>query len=70
MIIYLSSSSMFLSLCFAKFKEQLRRVERKNRDEFRKLMEEHVADGTLTAKTYWRDYCMKVLNSNCCGDNI
>ncbi|CAB4266162.1 unnamed protein product [Prunus armeniaca] len=41
-------------------KEQLRRVERKNRDEFRKLMEEHVADGTLTAKTYWRDYCMKV----------
>ncbi|KAM1527173.1 hypothetical protein ACFXTI_016372 [Malus domestica] len=41
-------------------KEQLRRVERKNRDEFRKLMEEHVADGTLTAKTLWRDYCMKV----------
>ncbi|PQP93470.1 pre-mRNA-processing protein 40A isoform X1 [Prunus yedoensis var. nudiflora] len=41
-------------------KEQLRRVERKNRDEFRKLMEEHVADGILTAKTHWRDYCMKV----------
>ncbi|PPD70121.1 hypothetical protein GOBAR_DD32994 [Gossypium barbadense] len=41
-------------------KEQLRRAERKNRDAFRKLMEEHVADGTLTAKTYWRDYCLKV----------
>ncbi|RVX22390.1 Pre-mRNA-processing protein 40B [Vitis vinifera] len=43
-------------------KEQLRRAERKNRDEFRKLMEEHVAAGTLTAKTHWRDYCMKVAN--------
>ncbi|XP_010273523.1 PREDICTED: pre-mRNA-processing protein 40A [Nelumbo nucifera] len=41
-------------------KEQLRRAERKNRDEFRKLMEEHVTAGTLTAKTHWRDYCMKV----------
>ncbi|XWS24079.1 hypothetical protein CRYUN_Cryun28dG0070100 [Craigia yunnanensis] len=41
-------------------KEQLRRAERKNRDAFRKLMEEHVANGTLTAKTYWRDYCLKV----------
>ncbi|XP_068312816.1 pre-mRNA-processing protein 40A-like isoform X1 [Pyrus communis] len=41
-------------------KEQLRREERKNRDEFRKLLEEHVADGTLTAKTLWRDYCTKV----------
>ncbi|XP_022772928.1 pre-mRNA-processing protein 40A isoform X2 [Durio zibethinus] len=41
-------------------KEQLRRAERKNRDAFRKLMEEHVADGILTAKTYWRDYCLKV----------
>ncbi|XP_077253317.1 pre-mRNA-processing protein 40A isoform X2 [Tasmannia lanceolata] len=41
-------------------KEQLRRSERKNRDEFRKLMEGHVADGILTAKTHWRDYCMKV----------
>ncbi|OMO70844.1 hypothetical protein COLO4_28464 [Corchorus olitorius] len=41
-------------------KEQLRRAERKNRDAFCKLMEEHVADGTLTAKTYWRDYCLKV----------
>ncbi|XVF36456.1 hypothetical protein REPUB_Repub19eG0060200 [Reevesia pubescens] len=41
-------------------KEQLRRAERKNRDAFRKLMEELVADGTLNAKTYWRDYCLKV----------
>jgi len=41
-------------------KEQLRRKERKNRDEFRKLMEEHRASGTLTAKTHWRDYCGKV----------
>lgn len=41
-------------------KEQLRRAERKNRDAFRQLMEEHVADGILTAKTYWRDYCLKV----------
>ncbi|KAF3447471.1 hypothetical protein FNV43_RR12657 [Rhamnella rubrinervis] len=41
-------------------KEHLRRVERKNRDEFRKLMEEHVASGTLTARVHWRDYCLKV----------
>ncbi|XP_057973871.1 pre-mRNA-processing protein 40A isoform X2 [Malania oleifera] len=41
-------------------KEQLRRTERKNRDEFRRLMEEHVAAGTLTAKTHWREYCIKV----------
>lgn len=41
-------------------KEQLRRAERKNRDEFRKLMEEHVDAGTLTAKTSWREYCLKV----------
>ncbi|OVA01174.1 WW domain [Macleaya cordata] len=41
-------------------KEQLRRAERKNRDEFRKLMEGHVAAGILTAKIHWRDYCMKV----------
>ncbi|KAA8545747.1 hypothetical protein F0562_020802 [Nyssa sinensis] len=40
--------------------EELRKTERKNRDEFRKLMEVHVADGTLTAETHWRDYCMKV----------
>ncbi|XP_068649795.1 pre-mRNA-processing protein 40A-like [Aristolochia californica] len=41
-------------------KEQLRRAERRNRDEFRKLLEEHIAAGILTAKTHWRDYCMKV----------
>ncbi|KAI9118530.1 hypothetical protein K1719_010862 [Acacia pycnantha] len=41
-------------------KDQLRRSERKNRDAFRKLLEEHVASGTLTAKTHWREYCMKV----------
>ncbi|XP_073223341.1 pre-mRNA-processing protein 40A isoform X2 [Cicer arietinum] len=41
-------------------KERLRRGERKNRDAFRKLLEEHVADGVLTAKTQWRDYCLKV----------
>ncbi|XP_043719031.1 pre-mRNA-processing protein 40A-like isoform X1 [Telopea speciosissima] len=41
-------------------KEQQRRIERKNRDEFRKLLEGHVADGMLTAKTRWRDYFMKV----------
>lgn len=41
-------------------KEQLRRSERKNRDAFRKLMEEHIAAGTLNAKTLWHDYCMKV----------
>ncbi|EXC51391.1 Pre-mRNA-processing factor 40-A-like protein [Morus notabilis] len=41
-------------------KEQLRRVERKNRDEFRKLMEEHIDAAALTAKTPWRDYCLKV----------
>ncbi|KAL9660333.1 hypothetical protein QQ045_025146 [Rhodiola kirilowii] len=44
-------------------KEQLRRAECTNRDAFRKLMDEHVADGTLTAKTQWRDYCMKVKES-------
>jgi hypothetical protein len=26
-------------------------------------MEEDVAAGTLTAKTHWRDYCMKVINT-------
>ncbi|XP_007042685.2 PREDICTED: pre-mRNA-processing protein 40A [Theobroma cacao] len=44
-------------------KEELRKAERKNRDEFRKLMEGHVAAGTLTAKTHWRDYCMMVKES-------
>ncbi|KDP44546.1 hypothetical protein JCGZ_16379 [Jatropha curcas] len=41
-------------------KEEMRKTERKNRDEFRKLLEEHVADGTLTSKTHWRDYFLKV----------
>ncbi|XP_015576606.2 pre-mRNA-processing protein 40A isoform X3 [Ricinus communis] len=41
-------------------KEEQRKAERKNRDEFRKLLEEHVAAGTMTAKTHWRDYYLKV----------
>ncbi|KZV23368.1 pre-mRNA-processing protein 40A-like [Dorcoceras hygrometricum] len=40
--------------------EDMRKAERKNRDEFRKLMEEHVSNGILTANTHWRDYCTKV----------
>ncbi|KAM7520910.1 hypothetical protein LguiB_019872 [Lonicera macranthoides] len=44
-------------------KEQMKRAERRNRDEFRKMMEEHVGAGTLTAKTHWRDYCLKVKDS-------
>ncbi|PPR87701.1 hypothetical protein GOBAR_AA32990 [Gossypium barbadense] len=44
-------------------KEELRKTERKNRDEFRKLVEGHVAAATLTAKTHWRDYCMMVKDS-------
>ncbi|XP_047257347.1 pre-mRNA-processing protein 40A-like isoform X4 [Capsicum annuum] len=40
--------------------EELRKDERKNRDEFRKLMEEHVAAGILNAKTNWRDYCINI----------
>jgi pre-mRNA-processing factor 40 len=51
---------MFSFLFVFTYKEQLRRAERKNRDEFRKLMEGHVAAGILTAKTHWRDYCLKV----------
>ncbi|XP_058769597.1 pre-mRNA-processing protein 40A-like isoform X2 [Vicia villosa] len=41
-------------------KEELRKTERKNRDEFRKLMDEHIASGILTAKTHWRDYHFQV----------
>ncbi|KAK2458461.1 pre-mRNA-processing protein 40A [Trifolium repens] len=41
-------------------KEELRKAERKNRDEFRKLMDEHTASGILTAKTHWRDYHSQV----------
>ncbi|CAN4084814.1 unnamed protein product [Withania somnifera] len=44
-------------------KEQLRRADRKNRDAFRKMMEEHITAGTLTAKTSWRDYCQMVKES-------
>ncbi|CAI9266373.1 unnamed protein product [Lactuca saligna] len=44
-------------------KDHIKRVERKNRDEFRKMMEEDVNSGTLTAKTQWRDYCQKVKES-------
>lgn len=51
---------MFSFLFVSTYKEQLRRADRKNRDEFRKLMEGHVAAGILMAKTYWRDYCLKV----------
>ncbi|KAK9080223.1 hypothetical protein SSX86_001899 [Deinandra increscens subsp. villosa] len=40
--------------------EELRKAERKNRDEFRKLMDGHIASGTLTSKSHWRDYCNKV----------
>ncbi|XP_038680859.1 pre-mRNA-processing protein 40A-like isoform X3 [Tripterygium wilfordii] len=43
-----------------KQKEDLRKAERKKRDEFRKLMEEHLSAGALTAKTHWRDYYLKV----------
>ncbi|KAL9244749.1 hypothetical protein vseg_018484 [Gypsophila vaccaria] len=41
-------------------KEEIRKAERKNRDEFRKLLDAHIADGTLTAKTVWREYHSKV----------
>ncbi|KAG0502112.1 hypothetical protein HPP92_002184 [Vanilla planifolia] len=44
-------------------REQLRRQERKNRDAFRKLMEIDISAGILTAKTHWRDYCLKVKDS-------
>ncbi|XP_076893144.1 pre-mRNA-processing protein 40A-like [Bidens hawaiensis] len=44
-------------------KEHIKRVERKNRDEFRKMLEEDVISGTITAKTQWRDYCQKVKES-------
>lgn len=50
----------FFYLGFLGEQEELRKAERKNRDEFRKLMEEHLTEGTLTFKTQWRDYCMKV----------
>lgn len=40
--------------------EEARKAERRNRDEFRKLMDDHIAAGVLGVKTHWRDYCMKV----------
>lgn len=46
-------------MCYI-LKSQQRRQERKNRDEFRKMMEDHVATGILTAKTRWHEYCMQV----------
>ncbi|KAI8012024.1 Pre-mRNA-processing protein 40A [Camellia lanceoleosa] len=48
-------------------KEQLKRAELKNCDEFCKMMEEHVASGILTAKIHWRDYCMKAVALNTSG---
>ncbi|XP_076959980.1 pre-mRNA-processing protein 40A-like isoform X1 [Bidens hawaiensis] len=44
-------------------KDHIKRVERKNRDEFRKVLDEDVLSGTITAKTQWRDYCQKVKES-------
>ncbi|CAH8328868.1 unnamed protein product [Eruca vesicaria subsp. sativa] len=41
-------------------KEELKKAERKHRDEFRCLIDEHIATGELTAKTSWRDYLTKV----------
>ncbi|CAH2053286.1 unnamed protein product [Thlaspi arvense] len=41
-------------------KEELKKAERKHRDEFRGLIDEHIATGELTVKTSWRDYLMKV----------
>lgn len=58
------SKEDILTFCILKIKEQIRRLERKNRDEFRKLMEGHIATGVLTAKTHWRDYCMQVLSES------
>jgi hypothetical protein len=40
-------------------KEKKRRQERKNRDAFRDLMNEHKAAGELSAKTKWKDYLEK-----------
>ncbi|XP_006406474.2 pre-mRNA-processing protein 40B isoform X2 [Eutrema salsugineum] len=41
-------------------KEEQKKAERKHRDEFRGLIDEHIAKGELTAKTSWRDYLTKV----------
>ncbi|XP_057528501.1 pre-mRNA-processing protein 40A [Amaranthus tricolor] len=45
-------------------KEQLRRAERKNRDEFRNMLEADIAGGVINAKTSWREYCGKVKDSS------
>uniref|UniRef100_A0ACD5ZC63 Uncharacterized protein n=1 Tax=Avena sativa TaxID=4498 RepID=A0ACD5ZC63_AVESA len=45
-------------------KEQKWRQERKNRDEFRKMLEQHVSNGTLNSKTHWREYCAQVNDSH------
>ncbi|CAO2830841.1 unnamed protein product [Amaranthus hypochondriacus] len=44
-------------------KEQLRRAERKNHDEFRNMLEADIAGGVINAKTSWREYCGKVKDS-------
>ncbi|KAL8165977.1 hypothetical protein V2J09_007476, partial [Rumex salicifolius] len=41
-------------------KEKLWRTERKHRDEFRKILEDDIAAGVISAKTRWREYCLKV----------
>lgn len=38
-------------------------MERKNRDEFSKMMEEHVVSGMLTVNTQWVDYFQKVVEN-------
>ncbi|PHU01708.1 Pre-mRNA-processing protein 40A [Capsicum chinense] len=48
-------------------KEELRKAESKNRDEFRKLMEEHVVAGILNAKTNYRKYCINISFSFLCS---
>lgn len=49
-------------LILSETQEEARKAERRNRDEFRKLMDDHIAAGVLGVKTHWRDYCMKVSN--------
>lgn len=41
-------------------REQQRKNERKHRDDFRKLMEDHRESGVLTTRVAWRDYVLKV----------
>lgn len=36
-------------------------AEQNNHDEFRKLLEGHVAAGIFTVKTHWHDYCLNAL---------